>query len=359
MRNARGFDGDVFLIAGGPPCQSYSSGGKREALTDPRGSLVRDFFRIVGEVRPQHFVMENVANLATAALRHRPIEQRPGKHWSLKRYDKGVRQLSFLDDGAEPLTEEEMAGSALRAVLRDIVHPLGYHITFGVLDAADYGAPQHRLRFVMLGSRDAPAPILPKPTHGTEEGLQPFATVRDAIWHMQNSPGEHSNYTPEFVRLFSLVPEGGNWRSLPPELHRKALGNAYESGGGKTGFFRRLAWDRPAPTMTGKANRKASAMCHPVATRPISARECAAFQGFPPDWQFEGATGQKFMQAGNAVPVALGRAVGRAILEYQALISAGATPLRRVPAMDAMIDEAMRRLRAAGANNKSRRKQAA
>ena len=359
MRAARGgFDGDVFLIAGGPPCQSYSSGGKREALSDPRGSLMRDFFRIVGELRPRYFVMENVANLATAALKHRPIEQRPGKHWSLKKYDNPTGQTSFLDDGSIPLEEDEMAGSALRAVLHDVVQPLGYHIAFGILDAADYGAFQHRLRFVMLGSRDAPPPMLPKATHGEAQGLLPFVTVRDAIWKLQNDPGEHSSYTPEFKRLFDLIPEGGNWRSLPPELHREALGGAYASGGGKTGFFRRLAWDRPAPTMTGKANRKASALCHPAATRPISARECAAIQGFPPDWQFAGATGQQFMQAGNAVPVALGRAVGRAILEHHWLVmEVGARPAQPPP-VASMLDAAMKRLRAAGANNKSRRKAA-
>lgn len=359
MRAARdSFGGDVFLLAGGPPCQSYSSGGKREALSDLRGSLVRDFFRIAGEVRPRYFVMENVANLATAALRHRPIEQRPGKHWSLKRYDSPKGQASFLDDGSLPLEEDEMAGSAIRAVLRDMVQPLGYHVAFGVLDAADYGAPQHRLRFVMVGSRDAPPPALPAATHGEAKGLLPFATVRDAIWEMQNDPGEHSSYTPEFRRLFGLVPEGGNWRSLPPELHREALGGAYASGGGKTGFFRRLAWDRPAPTMTGKANRKASALCHPAATRPISARECAAIQGFPPGWEFAGATGQRFMQAGNAVPVALGRAVGQAILGHHRLVMEKKAKPADLPSVASMLDAAMRRLRAAGANNKSRRKAA-
>ena len=140
--------------------------------------------------------------------------------------------------------------------------------------------------------------------------------MRDAIWDLQHDPGPHSSYTPDTARLFQLVPEGGNWRSLPSHLQKEALGGAYESGGGKTGFFRPLAWNKPAPTMTGKSNRKASAMCHPAATRPISARECATIQGFPPEWIFVGATGQQFMQAGNAVPVALGRAVGNAILAH-------------------------------------------
>ncbi len=202
LRAARnGFKGEVFLLAGGPPCQSYSSGGKRQALNDPRGGLVKEFFRIVDEVRPRYFVMENVANLATAALLHRPIEQRPGKRWSLKSYEKSAgQQLSLLDDEVPALQPEELAGSAIRALVRDVIMPLNYRINFGVLDAADYGAPQHRLRFIMIGSRDLPAPALPRPTHGA--GLLPRATVRDAIWHLQENPGPHSTYTPEVARFF-------------------------------------------------------------------------------------------------------------------------------------------------------------
>jgi DNA (cytosine-5)-methyltransferase 1 len=355
LRAARnGYSGEVFLLAGGPPCQSYSSGGKRQALGDPRGGLVKEFFRLVGEVQPKYFIMENVANLATAALEHRPIDKRPGKRWSLKSYEKSsARQSSLLDDGgAPPLRPEEMAGSAIRALISDVIMPLGYHVRFGVLDAADFGAPQHRLRLVMLGSRDWPPPELPTPTHGS--GLQHRVTVRDAIWHMQNAPGQHSAYTPEMARFFELVPEGGNWRDLPSELHREALGGAADSGGGKTGFFRRLAWDRPSCTMTGKANRKATAVCHPTQTRPISAKECAALQGFPESWSFSGATGQQFMQAGNAVPVALGKAVGASIVAHETAPRNRVVLPQTQGALDAMLEASMTRLRAAGANNKSK-----
>ena len=356
LRAARGgYSGDVLLIAGGPPCQSYSSGGKRQALSDPRGGLVREFFRLVSEVRPQYFIMENVANLTTAALRHRPIDQRPGKRWSLKSYDKtSSRQQSFFDEGEgqSPLAPDEMAGSAIRALINDVIMPLGYNVSFGVLDAADYGAPQHRLRLFVLGARDWPPPHLPVPTHGS--GMLPRATVRDAIWQLQEQPGPHSEYTEEVARFFKLIPEGGNWRDLPKELHAEALGGAYESGGGKTGFFRRLAWDRPSCTMTGKSNRKASAVCHPMATRPISAKECAAIQGFPPDWQFAGAPGQQFMQAGNAVPIALGRAIGGAIMAHMAAAKEYAETPQRVSELEAMLDASMRRVRATGANNKSK-----
>jgi DNA (cytosine-5)-methyltransferase 1 len=348
LRKRRIHSGEVFLMAGGPPCQSFSSGGKRSALTDPRGNLIYEFLRLVKEVRPRYFVLENVANLTTAALSHRPIDERPGKHWSLKKYEGIQRDLG---DGAKPLNDEEMAGSALRQILRDVA-PLGYHTTFAVLDAADFGAAQHRLRFLMLGARDYPPPEMPRPTHGP--GLLPRATVRDAIQALVSDPGPHSVYTPEVARLFALVPTGGNWRSLPRHLHREALGGAYDAGGGKTGFLRRLNWETPSPTITGRANRKGSALCHPEAIRPISVRECAALQGFPTDWIFLGSMASAYMQVGNAVPVALGKAVGESIVLH-------ATKSRRKKSspkfdqgvQDSMIAAAIGRLRAAGRNKRT------
>ena len=188
-----------------------------------------------------------------------------------------------------PLAPDERSGAAIRQILDDVCD-LGYYVVFGVLDSADYGAPQHRLRFIMLGSRDRPAPALPKPTHGLSElNLEPFHTVRQAIAHLQDDPGTGSQYTPPMRQLFAMVPPGGNWRSLPPELQPEALGGAWSSGGGKTGFYRRLPWDAPSPTITCRANRKGSALCHPEAVRPVSVRECAILQGFPEDWQFYGS----------------------------------------------------------------------
>jgi DNA (cytosine-5)-methyltransferase 1 len=342
IRKRRNYDSDVYLMVGGPPCQSFSPGGKRAGLADPRGNLIYEYFRLVSEIQPRYFVLENVANLATAALRHRPIEDRPGKHWNLKYYEterpshKGVLNL-------EP---DEMAGSAIKQLLSD-VSSLGYYLTFGVVDAADYGAPQRRLRLVMLGSRDFPPPSLPVPTHG--DGRQPHATVRDAISRLSDNPGPHSDYTAPMRRFFDLVPEGGSWRSLPPSLHREALGGAYNSGGGKTGFFRRLAWDAPSPTITGRANRKGSALCHPDATRPLSVRECAAIQGFPPEWEFSGAMNNQYMQVGNAVPVALGRAIGSAILSHEITAASAENWPQDI---DAMIAGSIARLRSAGRNKR-------
>lgn len=347
LRERRSFEGEVYLMVGGPPCQTFCPGGKRAALSDPRGNLIYEYLRLISDVRPRHFVLENVANLTTAALRHRPIAERPGQHWSLKKYDNPQMLLGIDDFAMEP---DEQAGSALRQIMLD-VRQLGYHINFGVLDSADYGAPQHRLRFVMLGSRDFPAPELPPPTHGAD--LIPYRTVRDAIEHLAADPGAHSEYTAPVRGVFAMIPEGKNWRALPPDVQRVAMGGSYASGGGKTGFYRRLAWGKPSPTITGRANRKGSALCHPAVDRPLSVRECAALQGFPQDWSFEGAMASIYTQIGNAVPVALGWAIGNALTAHEAQAASGvAVPI--VTDWDGMMAAALSRLRAAARNTRTK-----
>lgn len=346
LRAARRFDGDVYMMVGGPPCQSFSSGGKRASLTDPRGNLIYEYLRLLREIRPRYFVFENVANLTTAALRHRPIARRPGKHWSLKRYDESA----YGKEGdAPPLEPDELSGSAIRKILEDVKR-LRYAVAFGVLDAADYGTPQHRLRFIMVGAREGAAPALPCATHGLPgSGLRPWRTVREAISDLQQSPGPGSEYTPRVQRYFSLVPAGGNWRDLPVDLQQEALGGSWAAGGGKTGFYRRIPWDAPSPTIIARANRKGSALCHPGAVRPISVREAAALQGFPPDWQLAGSMNAQYQQVGNAVPVPLGKAIA------ESLACQSAADRRAAPQsidFDAMLVAAVARLRASARNKR-------
>lgn len=343
LRAERQFDGDVFLMVGGPPCQSFSSGGNRAGLTDPRGNLIYEYMRLISDVKPQYFVFENVANIVTAALRHRPISERPGKSWNLSAYQ---HTNGPSERGVAPLEPDEMAGSAIQQILGDY-SKIGYQLSFAVVDAADYGAAQHRLRFVMTGSRNDVARLdVPKATHG-EGRTHPFRTVRDAIADLEHQPGPHSKYTPEVAKYFNRVPEGKNWRSLPVDLQREAMGPSFEAGGGKTGFFRRLGWDRPAPTITGKANRKATALCHPSQTRPLSVHECARLQGFADDWKIMGSMAAQYSQVGNAVPVELGHAIG--------LTLATAKKARKRPLLDqwttsVQLSEAQARLRASARN---------
>ncbi len=311
LRQQANVDGDVFLMHGGPPCQSFCTGGKRAALNDPRGNLIYHYLRMVGEVRPRFFIMENVGSLLTAAIKHRPIKLRPGQHWSLKKYAEGKVKSA---DGFPPLSKEEMSGSAIRQILKDAKR-LGYSLSFGLLNSADFGAPQKRYRFIILGSRDRGSVEFPHPSHSETGGggRERHTHLRDVIWDIRSNPGFHSEYTEGMVKYFKHIPPGGNWRNLPPRLQPKALGKSFFAGGGKTGFFRRLDWDSPAPTLTGRANRKGTAICHPEATRPLSVHECARIQGFPDSWNFAGSMSSQYLQIGNAVPVKLGEALGRAL----------------------------------------------
>lgn len=311
LRELTGHYGDIDVMIGGPPCQSFSTAGNRRSFEDPRGNLTAEYLRLVRELNPKLFVLENVASIVTAAIKHRPIDQRPGRHWSLAKYDR----QDITSDDAEPLAEEERGGTVIRRLLADI-QALGYASRFFIVRASDYGAPQHRYRFALLASRDTEAPAIFPPTHGEDESLHPFKTVRDAIWDLRKDPGAHSTYTDEVARFFQLIPPGGNWRSLPKDLWPEAMGKSYSAGGGKTGFFRRLPWDAPSPTITCRPNRKGTAMCHPLDTRSISVHESARLQGFPDEWQISGSMSQQYLQIGNAVPVPLAKMLGDCVYQH-------------------------------------------
>jgi len=109
------------------------------------------------------------------------------------------------------------------------------------------------------------------------------------------------------------VPEGGNWRDLPARLKRRALGSAFDSWGGRSGFFRRLSLQEPSPALTTRPDSKATTLCHPKELRPLSVGEYARIQQFPRSWVFEGSVRKKYEQVGNAVPIGLGKAVGLAL----------------------------------------------
>ncbi|AZI41626.1 DNA cytosine methyltransferase [Deinococcus psychrotolerans] len=283
--------GEVTLVSGGPPCQPFSTAGRREALNDPRGSLFRDYLRLVNDLQPRFFVMENVRGLLSATLQHRPISER--------------------GPASKTLSPEEQRGSAFEVILSEFQR-IGYSFVYGLLNAADYGVPQSRQRVILLGSRDHEALALPPATHAQHGGSLPrWRTLRDALSNLDDPHPHFQPYSEARLQYLRLVPEGGNWRSLPPELQQAAMGGAYHSGGGKVGFYRRLSWDKPAPTVTTSPAQKATDMCHPTEHRPISVREAARLQGFPDEWLFCGSLSDQYRQIGNAVPVGLGLAIGR------------------------------------------------
>lgn len=336
-----------LIIVGGPPCQSFSSAGKRAGLDDSRGNLIFEYFRFVKTIQPVAFVFENVGNILTSALKHRPIHLRPGKHWNLARYS---REAVTREDDNSDLEENELSGSGFRYLL-DQLHALHYSLTFGILNAADYGAPQKRIRFCMLGFRDVGTDGLPEPTHGAPP-LLPHITLANAISDLIDSPGPHSIYTQPIEQIFRQIPPGGNWKNLPLHLQKDALGGSFEAGGGKTGFMRRLAWDSPSPTLTTKANRKGTALCHPQHHRPLSVKEYMRIQGFPDDWELTGAMNQQYQQIGNAVPTQLGQALGAKVLSTLRLKK----PKHELSKLElsVMAERATRVLRSYARNNKKK-----
>ena len=209
----------------------------------------------------------------------------------------------------------------------------------------------------MIGARDYPAPALPHETHSEQgETLAPYVTLKDSISDLVQDPGAHSSYTERMAKFFALIPPGGNWRSLSGDYQREVLGGAYHTGGGKTGFMRRLSWDAPAPTLTTKPNRKGSSLCHPEAIRPLSVREYARIQGFPDHWEFQGAMNQQYKQIGNAVPVALGTAIGSCIVQHdQEHRGTPKNPLATTQErLEEMLEVATQKLRASARNRRKK-----
>ncbi|MBW3587189.1 MAG: DNA cytosine methyltransferase, partial [Cyanobacteria bacterium 0813] len=153
----------------------------------------------------------------------------------------------------------------------------------------------------------------PLPNHSQKAtGKQPkWLTLREGLKDLVDSQPEFVPYSENRLKYLRLLTAGQNWRHLPSELQQEAMGGAYKSEGGKVGFYRRLAWDKPSPTVTTSPHQKATDMCHPEELRPLSVRECARIQTFPDDWVFYGSTASKYRQIGNAVPILLGEAIGK------------------------------------------------
>ena len=283
--------GDPIIVSGGPSCQTFSTVGKRASLGDPRGNLFKHFLRVVREAQPRFLVMENVRGLLSAAVKHRPLHER--------------------GPGYPALEPEEELGSAFRVVTSKLKE-LNYYVIFDVLNAADFGVPQRRQRLIIIGSLHGEKIRMPTPTHSESGkcGLSAWRPLSHAIGDLKESQPEFHSFSAAKKKFFKRVPEGGNWRDLPVNLQKQALGKAYVSWGGRSGFYRRLAWDRPCPALTTQPDGKATSLCHPAKLRPLTVIEYARIQQFPDTWEFCGTVSKKYEQVGNAVPIGVGEAIG-------------------------------------------------
>jgi DNA (cytosine-5)-methyltransferase 1 len=288
--------GDIELVVGGPPCQAYSTVGKR-LIDDPRGKLFQEYYRILAELDPKIFVFENVKGLLT------------------------------------------MGKGELLPTIINLFKTLGYNTQFKIMNAASYGAPQHRERVVIVGTKPEIDFQYPIPTHGSDFSIfspeiKPFVTLKEALGDLPleisksinhyicaplndfqklmrlNGPNiinDHTvaNNNPNLIKIMNALPEGGTPKDLPAELKPKSgFGNSYS----------RLWWDRPSTTLTRNFGTPSSARCiHPKVPRPLSTREGARIQGFPDCYKFYGSLSTKNLQIGNAVSPFLSIALASSI----------------------------------------------
>lgn len=258
-------------IVAGIPCQPYSTSGKRKGLEDERGKVYFAFKDYVSHMKPKVFVIENVKGLMNQ--------------------DNG-RTFAFLKQDLEDM---------------------GYTVLHKILNAVDFEVAQKRERLFIVGVRaDLDATKFAFPTPSSKK-----LVLRDVILDI-NTPDKNVGavYPAAKKGVLDAVPEGGCWVNLPVETQRAYLGKAYESGGGKRGFAKRLSMAEPAPTLTTSPMQKQTERCHPLETRPLTVREYARIQSFPDDWMFSGGVSQQYKQIGNAVPPTLAFAIGKSVAAF-------------------------------------------
>jgi DNA (cytosine-5)-methyltransferase 1 len=270
---------ELDLFGGGPPCQGFSKQKRGAHLGDTRNDLVRDYIRIVGELNPRFFFFENVAIFG----------QKRGKEYVAMMHEQ-------LGD---------------------------YEISDCFVNSADFGLPQSRQRFLVVGRR--------KDVHGAfsfpERIVKRNTSVGDVLKGLPEPPRDYSVHkmfanhqrarvTDININRFSHVPQGGGWRDIPEEHRLPCHQRVDTQKGGWPDVFGRLQWDGLCPTITGGFDSFTRGRYgHPLKDRPLTPREAARIQGFPDEHVFEGTRGDVRSQIGNAVPPPVAFGVGSHILK--------------------------------------------
>jgi DNA (cytosine-5)-methyltransferase 1 len=305
-----GKTGKIDIVVGGPPCQGFSTSGKR-SLTDPRNKLVLAFLEAVSIAKPKAFIMENVVGFTT------------------------------FQDGQ------------LLSEVKQMAREMGYKVRAGVVQASIVGVPQRRRRFVLVGVKSGqftfPGELDPDFSvensgldvdltfrDGDERwsfndatsdlpSLQAGQTVEEYATPAQNelqaflrkgakSPSDHTavGHRPKFIEMMSYIPEGKS--ALDPEI-AKTIPEEIRPKSGYPNSYARIKGSKPSPTITRNFTTPSSANCiHPAQDRAMSIREGARCQSFPDRFVFLGNIEEKRLQIGNAVPPLLGKAIGENLL---------------------------------------------
>ncbi len=294
-----------FILSGAPPCQPFSTAGRRKSLQDTRSEGWGIFTEAIKILQPKFFVIENVKGLLSAAKIHRPLNRR-----------------GF---GFPPLSADEQFGSAFLEILTKLENfatRSSYCITWGLINAADFGCAQSRERVVFIGSKDGRA-VWPDPTHDRlgKNGLENWRTLRQGLDALVETNPNFFPFSKQAEKHLKLLKGGQNWRHLPEKLQPAAIGGAFNSWGGRSGFLRRLDWNRPCPTITNRPHAPATTLCHPDVVRPLSVRECARIQGFPDfyDWSSLSSRVKLQLAIANAVPPPITAYIVEQLIREQAL----------------------------------------
>ena len=298
----------VDLIIGGPPCQSYSTVGKRQY--DQRAKMYKEYTRMLSIFRPAVFLFENVTGL-----------------------------LSMKNDEGSPVIDD------IKNLFNNIEDNFGYNLHTKILNAKDFGVPQNRERVFILGIRkDIDYNwVFPTPSHGRKRNMLNYLTVSDAISDLpcvkcgekkgvytkdpkteyqelmrNGSTTLHDHecgiYGEKISAVIKAVPQGKGRPYVNKLIEEGKLPKEYYLTSGYKNTYGRLWWKKPCTTITNSLGTPSALRCiHPLQNRALTTREGARIQSMP-DWmRFCGSKYERNSQVGNAVPPLLAMALANEI----------------------------------------------
>lgn len=283
-----------LVVFGGPPCQGFSTSNQRtRSLENENNWLFREFIRVVREYQPDNFVFENVRGIL------------------------------------------ETEGGVFVEEIMDEFEKIGYTVTADLLQAAEFGVPQRRSRFFIVGSLDGKSYKFPRPTH--KKPISVAKAIRDLPILRNGAAEDLVRYSKPACNVYAKklreklnvcsghlvtrnndlileryrhIPPGGNWEKIPSRLMK----NYADRSRCHTGIYRRLSMDEPSVVI---GNYRKNMLIHPTQDRGLSVREAARLQSFPDSFVFSGSIGFQQQQVGNAVPPLLAEAVFKSLVLQQ------------------------------------------
>lgn len=237
--------GELDIFDGSPPCQGFSTAGKRQ-IDDPRNSLFREYVRLLRGLQPKVFIMENVSGMVKGSMKHV--------------FAIAMRQLKAS----------------------------GYTVKCQLMDAAYFSVPQHRQRVIFIGIRDDLGLVPSHPMAQTQT-----ITLAEAVGGIRN---------PEDVLKASYYPSASTYYQLLTKMRAGESGSQYHPRGSYFSL-RRLRWDKPSRTVLHEDGGGAACQCcHPTEPRRLTIPEVKRVQSFPDAFQFMGDVGEQWARIGNSVP---------------------------------------------------------